>query len=96
MNGYQGQLRAFDQQGRVFPANIELISLFADVPPETTFRYVKKLSIFTLQGVRMRINGKEIRIGETGIYEVEDVEITSFMFIEDAPTQTIIDFIIQT
>ena len=34
----------------------------------------------------MRINGKEIRIGETGIYEVEDVEITSFMFIEDAPT----------
>ena len=27
---------------------LELISLFADVPPETTFRYVKKLSIFTL------------------------------------------------
>lgn len=93
MNGYQGQLRASDYEGRTFPVKQELINLIQE-ESSIPISGLKKLSVFTLQGTRMQINEKEIRIGKTGIYEIEDVEITSFQFLDNVSSQTIIDFII--
>ena len=88
MNGYQGQIRAFDQSGHTFPAN-------QNIKPLISVRFIKKISITAPQGTKMKLNEKQIRIGKTGIYEAEDLQITSFVFLENTSSNVIIDFIVE-
>lgn len=44
---------------------------------------------------KVLINNKEIQIGKTGIYEVDNVEITSIKFVENSPKNAIIDFVVK-
>lgn len=94
MNGYQGQIRALDQNGHTFPANQNIYSL---IQQDTvgSIKYIKKISIIAPEGTNMELNGRQIYIGKTGIYEAEDLQITSFIFLEDTSSDVIIDFIVE-
>lgn len=41
------------------------------------------------------INGEEVEIGKTGIYEIGNTEITSIRFKQDVDKNTIIDYTIE-
>lgn len=94
MNGYQGQIRALDQNGHTFSANQNIYSLIQQDTVDS-IRYIKKISITAPEGTRMNLNGKQIHIGKTGIYEAEDLQITSFVFLDNTSSDVIIDFIVE-
>lgn len=53
-----------------------------------------KLGIQTAQGTIVKINGANIKIGKTGIYELDEtVAIKSLIFPNGANANTIIDFV---
>ena len=90
MNGRLGQvLGPFDssellgQEGK--------ISAFT---PETTTPIILKLGIQAATGTIVKINGVPIKIGITGIYELDEViKIKSISFPNGADENTIVDFI---
>ena len=94
MNGYQGQIRALDQDGHTFSANQNIYSLIQQ-DAVSSIKYIKKISITAPEGTRMRLNEKQIHIGKTGIYEAEDLQITSFIFLDNTSSDVIIDFIVE-
>ena len=94
MNGYQGQIRALDQNGHTFPANQNIYNLIQQDTIDS-IRYIKKISITAPEGTRMELNENQIRIGKTGIYEAEDLQITSFIFLDNTSSDVIIDFIVE-
>ena len=62
--------------------------------PEKEKPEIYKLGIQALPGTVIAINGCNIKIGSTGIYELDDViKIKSLIFPNGAPNTTIIDFI---
>lgn len=62
--------------------------------PENTRPTLIKLGIQTLEGTLVQINGVTIKIGKTGIYELDNVvNIKSLIFPEGAAASTIIDFV---
>lgn len=95
LNGYQGQIRANQQQGQKFIAGQEIITL---IQQTTAFpiRYIQRIGIQAPEKTKISINNKEIEIGKTGIYEVNNVEITSLKFIQDSSKNVIIDFIVHS
>ena len=94
MNDYQGQIRALDQDGHTFSANQNIYSLIQQ-DAVSSIKYIKKISITAPEGTRMRLNRRQIHIGKTGIYEAGDLQITSFIFLEDTSSDVIIDFIVE-
>lgn len=101
MNGYQGQIRAIDQQGKHFLANQNIVDLI-NASAVASIRSLKRIEIFTAEGTRINflLTGTssledeiEVEIGKTKMYQLDEVQITSIKFIEDSPVQTIIDFI---
>ena len=94
MNGYQGQIRALDQNGHTFPANQNIKSLIQQESVGSV-EYIKKISITAPEGTKMKLNENQIRIGKTGIYEAEDLQITSFVFLDNTSSDVIIDFIVE-
>ena len=64
-----------------------------DGSTQYTIQLPKNTTVLT--PTQVRINNEIIQIGKTGIYEANDVEITSIQFVENSPKNTIIDFIIQ-
>lgn len=53
-----------------------------------------KLGIQTAQGTIVKINGTNVKIGKTGIYELDEtVAIKSLIFPNGANANTIIDFV---
>ena len=80
-----------------FSANIDLLDdnqAIGSFTPETTRPILKKLGIQTTPGTIVRINDVSIKIGKTGIYELDDiVNIRSLVFPSGAPDGTIIDFV---
>lgn len=94
MNGYQGQIKAIDQIGHIFSANQNIYALIQQ-KSVNPLRFIKKISIIASEGTKMRLNGKQIYIGKTGFYEIEDVQITSFEFLDDTSSNVIIDFIVE-
>ena len=86
-NGYSGQLRG------PFAANQELIDLIQnDAIGE--IKYVKHLGIQADITAMVKINGEDVEIGKTGIYEIGNTEVTSIYFLEDTDDNAIIDYTI--
>lgn len=101
MNGYQGQIRARDVSNKKFLAGQDIISLIQE-QTTPTIKYLKRIGIFAPQGTKVSINNtndstveKIIQIGKTKIYQVEDVEIREFHFLQDSTSEVIIDYIIE-
>lgn len=94
MNGYQGQIRALDQDGHTFSANQNIKSLIQQESVGSV-EYIKKISITAPEGTKMMLNENQIRIGKTGIYEAEDLQITYFAFLDNTSSDVIIDFIVE-
>lgn len=62
--------------------------------PETTSPRLLKVGIQTTPGNTIVINGVEIRIGRTGIYELDErVTVKSLIFPNGADECTIVDFV---
>lgn len=67
------------------------ISIFT---PETTPPILSKLGIQASAGTIIQINDAEIKIGKTGIYELDEtVSIKKLIFPNGADSDTIVDFI---
>ena len=80
-----------------FAANIDLLD--DDAPlgaftPETTKPVLYKLGIQTAQGTIIKVNNVPIKVGKTGIYELDNiVNINTLVFPNGADADTIIDFV---
>lgn len=62
--------------------------------PETTKPRLSKLGIQTAVDTIVRINGVDIKIGKTGIYELDYVvTVESLIFPNGADETTIVDFV---
>ena len=90
MNGYMGQLKGPFQPDEELFINIQNTS-------SEKIAAVQHLGIQTVTGdlVMIEINGKEIEIGKTGIYEVRNTEITSIKFKTDVDENTLVDYVIK-
>ena len=90
MNGYMGQLKG------PFQAGEELFTKIQNTSSEK-IAAVQHLGIQTVTGdlVMIEINGKEIEIGKTGIYEVRNTEITSIKFKINVDENTLVDYVIK-
>ena len=67
------------------------ISMFT---PEITRPFLIKLGIQAAPGTIIKVNGVEIKIGKTGIYELDNVvNIKSLSFPNGADENTIVDFV---
>ena len=67
------------------------ISMFT---PEITRPFLIKLGIQAAPGTIIKVNGVEIKIGKTGIYELDNVvNIKSLSFPNGADETTIVDFV---
>lgn len=89
-NGHVGQVVG------PFSANVDLLDdnqAIGIFTPEKDRPVIYKLGIQALPGTVVQINGNNIKVGATGIYELDDIiKITSIIFPEGAPNTTIIDF----
>ena len=90
LNGRVGQvLGPFDSSDLL--AENGKISEFT---PETSQPILSKMGIQTSPGTIIKVNDVEIKIGKTGIYELDEVvNIKSLVFPNGADADTIIDFI---
>lgn len=62
--------------------------------PERDRPVIYKIGIQASPSTVVAINGRNIKIGTTGIYELDDViQIKSLVFPNGAPNTTIIDFV---
>lgn len=80
-----------------FEANIDLLAdnqAIGSLTPESTRPVLYKLGIQTEAGTIVMLNDIPIKIGKTGIYELDQVvNVKSLVFPEGAPENTIIDFV---
>ncbi len=80
-----------------FAANIDLLDDDAPIgafTPETTKPVLYKLGIQTAQGTIIKVNNVPIKVGKTGIYELDNiVNINTLVFPNGADADTIIDFV---
>lgn len=90
MNSYMGQLKG------PFQADEELFTRIQNASSEK-IAAVQHLGIQTVTGdlVMIEINGKEIEIGKTGMYEVRNTEITSIKFKTNVDENTLVDYVIK-
>ena len=88
MNGYMGQLKG------PFQADEELFTKIQNTSSEK-IAAVQHLGIQTVTEnlVMIEINGKEIEIGKTGMYEVRNTEITSIKFKTNVDENTLVDYV---
>ena len=80
-----------------FTAGIDLLADNAPIgafTPETTRPILYKLGIQTDQGTQVEINNVTVKIGKTGIYELDNiVDVKTLVFPNGADADTIIDFV---
>ena len=90
LNGRVGQvLGPFGTEDLLAPEGA--ISVFT---PETTPPVLSKLGIQAAIGTRVKINNVIIKIGKTGIYELDEVvAVESLIFPDGADDNTIVDFV---
>lgn len=90
-NGHIGQVLG------PFAANVDLLAdngPIGSLTPEKDRPVLYKLGIQTDKGTIVQINDKQIKIGKTGIYELDQVvKITNISFPNGASEDTIIDFV---
>lgn len=92
-------------QGRIgqvlgpFDPNIDIMNSGQVIPKVATkdgdgIIIISKLGVQTEPGTEMIINGASIKVGSTGIYELDNVvNVTSLIFPNGASENTIIDFV---
>lgn len=80
-----------------FAANIDLLNDNAPIgvfTPETTKPVLYKLGIQASEGTIVKINNVPVKIGKTGIYELDNiVDVKTLVFPNGADENTIIDFV---
>lgn len=80
-----------------FTANIDLLEDNAPIgvfTPESTKPILYKLGIQAKEGTIVQVNDVNIKIGKTGIYELDNiVNINKLVFPNGAEADTIIDFV---
>ena len=80
-----------------FTAGVDLLDDNAPIgafTPETTRPILYKLGVQTSEGTIIKVNNVPIKIGKTGIYELDNiVDIKNLVFPEGADENTIIDFV---
>lgn len=80
-----------------FDAGIDLLAddgAIGQFTPESTKPVIEKLGIQTDVGTMVEINGVQIKIGKTGIYELDNrVAIKTLVFPDGASADTIVDFV---
>lgn len=80
-----------------FDAGVDLLAdggAISDFTPESSAPIIKKLGIQTVAGTIVKINDVDIKIGVTGIYELDyRVDVTSIIFPDGANSDTQIDFV---
>lgn len=90
-NGHVGQVRGPFASNKDLLDDDGAIGVFT---PEKERPVLYKLGIQTERGTIVNINGNNIEIGSTGVYELDQViQITSVSFPNGASSNTIIDFI---
>lgn len=91
LNGRVGQVLG------PFPANVDLLENnqpIGSLTPEDTKPVLYKLGIQTDTGTIVLLNNIPIKIGKTGIYELDQVvNVRSLVFPDGAPENTIVDFV---
>lgn len=91
LNGRIGQVTG------PFSAGIDLLNDDAPIgmfTPETTKPILYKLGIQAEEGTIVEINGVSVKIGKTGIYELDNVvDVKTLIFPNGADADTIIDFV---
>lgn len=89
-NSHIGQVRG------PFNAQVDLLDdnqAIGILTPQTQRPAIFKIGIQADPGTVVSINGTEVRIGKTGIYELDDlIRINSIIFPSGATENTIIDF----
>ena len=73
-------------------SNQDIISMLKE---KYDFSKIMKLGIQTKTGRKCKINNQNIEIGKTGIYEVNNVDIDSFSFLQNENELAIIDCIVE-
>lgn len=86
-NIYQGQLQA------PFIANQELMDTIKDDAAKEV-SYLWHLGIQVPMGTIVTINGEDVEVGKTGIYEIGNTEVTSLYFKNDI-SSGLIDYVIK-
>lgn len=91
LNGRVGQVLG------PFDANVDLLAeggAISDFTPEASAPIIEKLGIQTDVGNLIEINGVQIKIGRTGIYELDNrVAVKTLKFPNGASADTIVDFV---
>ena len=94
VNGYQGSIRARDQDGGVFAADQQILDLIEENACVQVNR-LEKVIIWTRPGVKFRLNNEVFEMGKTYMYEIWHADVESLQFVQDSPPETVIDFIIK-
>lgn len=90
LNGRLGQVRGPFSNDDLLDEN----GAISNFTPESSKPKIEKLGIQTAPGTIVKINDVEIKIGKTGIYELDYVvTITSIVFPNGADESTLVDFI---
>jgi hypothetical protein len=80
-----------------FTAGLDLLEDNAPIgafTPETTKPILYKLGIQTDEGTQVEVNGVTIKIGKTGVYELDNVvAVKTLVFPNGAPANTLVDFV---
>ena len=80
-----------------FTAGVDLLNDNAPIgafTPEITRPILYKLGIQTDEGTQVEINNVTVKIGKTGIYELDNiVDVKTLVFPNGADADTIIDFV---
>lgn len=91
LNGRIGQVTG------PFTENVDLLEDNQPIgafTPETTKPILYKLGIQAAEGTIVEINNVPIKIGKTGIYELDNiVDVKTLVFPNGADEDTIIDFV---
>ena len=88
INRYQSQLKGpFNADEEI----MDLVRAAAAVDVECIWH----LGVQTDVRNFIRVNGQEVEIGKTGIYEIGNTEVTSLQFVQDVDENTIIDYVIK-
>lgn len=86
-NIYQSQITG------PFPAETNLLSAIRNDCKDSSAN-IWHLGIQTDMGKIFKINEKNVKIGQTGIYEIGNTNITQFSCIDTLDVNTIIDYVI--
>lgn len=85
-SGHIGQLDA------TFAANQDIVLLIREKHKLYDFKGLIKIGIQAPVGTKMMINGEPVRIGATGIYELDQiVNVKELYFVED--TDALVDYV---